>query len=583
MASSSFDLLGQKEETRFRWKPDNEFHSEVILKMALYSKGTRGRARILSSATIILFIFIFPLRTAAQEISFTNSTSDNVSVSEVMTEQDSENDSNSNINGNTVRVDPLDNFRKYRGGFDITNKHYWSSVIFTGVYGYAIGVICLLCGMAYGIFLLTVAFCCKTDRNRKVKNSISCSYKTCQLWPSLLAILLTVLAMGATGLVLAGSARFHSEAGSVVKIIMRTANEATQTIYNTTGAMKDMQINLLESNDSDTDTSEASEILNSTSEQLASESANIEEQARKNRRLINKDLKVIFVVTVVTISLNLVASIALSVSGVLRLRRALYLLIILCWLMTVLCWLFFGVYFFLENFSSDACTAVESFEENPYNNSLSSILPCGELLSAKSVLSDVSAGIYNLVNEVNANISMLQATEYPSLVQVCNPFSAPPEYTYQPQNCAANTIRIGDIPKVLKIFNCSDAIDGTCNNGEFISDTVYRTVEAYTSSIQRLLNVYPGMENLVECESVKDAFSEILHTHCKPLKRFARIAWSGMVILSLIMVFLVLLWTIKARHEQIHHCFSDGSVKLHSHSEVELEEAKEIDHNSSKS
>jgi len=27
---------------------------------------------------------------------------------------------------NTIRVDPLDHFRKYRGGFNITNKHYWS-------------------------------------------------------------------------------------------------------------------------------------------------------------------------------------------------------------------------------------------------------------------------------------------------------------------------------------------------------------------------------------------------------------------------------------------------------------------------
>jgi len=27
---------------------------------------------------------------------------------------------------NTIRVDPLDHFEKYRGGFNITNKHYWS-------------------------------------------------------------------------------------------------------------------------------------------------------------------------------------------------------------------------------------------------------------------------------------------------------------------------------------------------------------------------------------------------------------------------------------------------------------------------
>lgn len=27
---------------------------------------------------------------------------------------------------NTIRVDPLENFTKYRGGFNISNKNYWS-------------------------------------------------------------------------------------------------------------------------------------------------------------------------------------------------------------------------------------------------------------------------------------------------------------------------------------------------------------------------------------------------------------------------------------------------------------------------
>lgn len=40
---------------------------------------------------------------------------DSDNVSEQITQRD-----------NTIRVDPLDNFKKYRGGFDITNKNYWS-------------------------------------------------------------------------------------------------------------------------------------------------------------------------------------------------------------------------------------------------------------------------------------------------------------------------------------------------------------------------------------------------------------------------------------------------------------------------
>ncbi|KAK7325085.1 hypothetical protein VNO77_29154 [Canavalia gladiata] len=508
---------------------------------------------------IVIVALIFP-EIGAQAISSLDPLADN--VSESIRQPD-----------NTIRVDPLDNFKKYRGGFNITNKHYWSSVIFTGVYGYALGALCLLCGIIYGSFLVITKVCLKSDGGTRKKKTFPCNYKSCDLSLVPLAILLTIFAIAATGLVLAGSARFHSEAKTSVNIIIKTANEASETIHNTTGALKDMENNFMEANVN----AEASVYLDSTTERLDDASANIEKQAKKNRRLINKGLKLVFVITTTIISFNLVAVTALSVSGVLRLRRALHMLLVFCWLMTVICWLFFGVYFFLEKFSSDACTALDNFQENPYNNSLSSILPCDELLSAKSVLSDVSAGIYDLVNEVNANISALQATSDMNLVHVCNPFSEPPQYLYQPENCPANTIRIGDIPKVLKPFTCTDANDGTCDNGYFIPGSEYVRVEAYTNSIQDLLNVYPSMEHLLECQVVKDAFSEVLVKHCKPLKRYSRMEWAAMLFLAMMMVLLVVIWTIKALHE--HHCYlSDGFVEPHCAAPYALESgpAKEI-------
>ncbi|KAI5583006.1 hypothetical protein BDE02_07G123500 [Populus trichocarpa] len=429
----------------------------------------------------------------------------------------------------TVRLDPLENFKKYKGGYDIKNKHYWSSTIFTGVYGYVVGVIWLLGGIAYGGFLLATAFCCKTRRYGQLKKRLPC-HKQCYLWPILLAIFFTILAITASGLVLGGNAKFHSRAKNVVDIIIDTANDAWKTMYNTTGVMKDMKENLGVSKQRAA--AQTSTFLTTTSAKLDAEAADIQRRARKNRHLIDKGLKIVYIVTTVTISLNLAALIALSVCGTLRLRRPLYI------------------------FSTDSCAALKNFQQNPYNNSLSSILPCDQLLSAKAVLFDVSRGIYRLVNQVNANLSTMQGVPY----TVCNPFSAPPEYQYQPDKCPANTIRIGEIPQVLKVFTCSSFDNGTCANGQFISPNYYRTVEAYSTSIQSLLNVYPQMENLVQCKAVKDAFSEILLYHCKPLKRYVRMVWASMVFLSLVMVFLVLIWTMLAQHEQEHHSL-DGSVK----------------------
>ena len=93
-----------------------------------------------------------------------------------------------------------------------------------------------------------------------------------------------------------------------------------------------------------------------------------------------------------------------------------------------------------------------------------------------------------------------------------------------------------------------------------MSNSEYKTVEAYTNSIQDFLNVYPGMESLVECQTLKDAFAKILEHHCKPLEKYAYMVWTGLVFVSVVMMCLVLVWTIRAIADQKLH-LSVGSVQ----------------------
>lgn len=93
----------------------------------------------------------------------------------------------------------------------------------------------------------------------------------------------------ATGIVLGGSAKFYSEARASVNIIIKTANEASQTLHNTTGALKDIESKLGGSSVGE----EASHILTSTSHKLDAESALIEMQATKNRHRIHRGLNIV--------------------------------------------------------------------------------------------------------------------------------------------------------------------------------------------------------------------------------------------------------------------------------------------------
>lgn len=92
-----------------------------------------------------------------------------------------------------------------------------------------------------------------------------------------------------TCVVLGGNAKFHSRADKIIDIIIDTADEASVTIYNTTGAMKTTRNNLQGTNVEASTT----RFLESTSRQLDSTADNIQLQARKNRRKIDLGLRIL--------------------------------------------------------------------------------------------------------------------------------------------------------------------------------------------------------------------------------------------------------------------------------------------------
>ncbi|KAM0940095.1 putative transmembrane protein [Dioscorea sansibarensis] len=481
------------------------------------------------------------------------------SAERVLVEKQNGSESASLLFARTERIDPLDGFKKYKGGFNITNKHYWSSAIFTGKYGYIVAAVWLVFGIVYAVILLIKSICFTGKQRNRIRLPHS---NRCSFWPILSVLVFTILAIVASGVVLGGSSKFHSRAKTVKNIIVRTAEEASNTIHNVTGAAQAMQDDMVLYGDLAGSTN-----LNATSKKLNDEADNIQRKAIKNMRLVNKGLKILKAVTIVTVTLNLVVVLALLVFLIARtwpkmLRRAFNLLIIICWLLTFLFWLYFGLYYFLNKFAGDTCIALNEYQLDPQNSTLGSILPCRP--SAKSVLRDAGEGIHDIINQVNANISALQSLSLPGLQYVCNPFSGPPDYTYQPENCSSNTIQIGDIPQVLKRYTCSNNGSNDCV-GEFISTTDYNRAVVYTNSLQNILNSYPSVERLVNCQLVKDAFSEILVNHCKPLKRDVHVTWGALAALSTVMVILILAWIFEACYGGRGNKNSyDGSVEPHS-------------------
>lgn len=446
------------------------------------------------------------------------------------------NRSDSDLSRRTRRIDPLDGFRKYDGGYNITNEHYWSSTIFTGRSGYIIAALWLIGGILFAGFLLaSKIFSTKKKERYGVIHYFLDKY---HLLSVILLILLAAFAIVASAIALCGAIRFHCRAESIKEIVGRTALEATATIYNITGAIERMENTSRIYNNN----SQAFDHLNSTVEALNSEAVEIQAKAETNMRLVSKGINTLELVTISTVALNLLAVLALLVGRPLRIQKLYYLCIALCWVLTAFFWMYFGLYYFLDKFAGDTCAALEEYQLNPKNSTLGTIIPCSEKLYGGVILHNVSAGIHDIIDQVNSNIYSIKS-EYgvKQLDYICNPFTGPPEYRYRPENCASGAATIGDIPQILKRLTCSDLGGAAnCAPAELSSAIDYDKVQTYTSSIQNVLDIFPGTERLVSCELVKAGFADIVGNQCAPLRRGARETWAALAALSAAMALLVL-------------------------------------------
>lgn len=115
--------------------------------------------------------------------------------------------------------------------------------------------------------------------------------------------------------------------------------------------------------------------------------------------------------------------------------------------------------------------------------------------------------------------------------------------------------------QVISRFTCyKDNNKTNCeSNGRFIPEASYLMVWAYSSALQDLINIFPDLQNLIQCSFVKETFSNVVLHQCKPFRAATRRLWLSVLCLSIIMVVLVLLWAAKA-HQDRRRSFSGCSI-----------------------
>nr|DAD31962.1 TPA_asm: hypothetical protein HUJ06_010813 [Nelumbo nucifera] len=236
----------------------------------------------------------------------------------------------------TNRPDILRGFKRYRGGWDISNKHYWASVGFTGAAGFLLAALWFV---SFG-FGLVVHYCCKCRISITDKGTRN-SHRICFI------LLLVFTCAAAVGCILlsVGQDKFHDEALHTLHYVLNQSDYTVQTLRNVTAFLslaKTINVNeVILPSDVKDEIDKLNWDLNAAANTLTEKSA---ESSGKIRKVFNAVRSTLIAVAAVMLLLSVIG-LLLSVLGH---QHAILIFILSGWLLVAITFILCGIFVILN-------------------------------------------------------------------------------------------------------------------------------------------------------------------------------------------------------------------------------------------
>ncbi|KAJ8770280.1 hypothetical protein K2173_012750 [Erythroxylum novogranatense] len=473
----------------------------------------------------------------------------------------------------TNRPDVLNGFKLYRGGWNITNPHYWASVGFTGAAGFVLALVWLF---SFGLALV-VHYCCRCRINIKGKGSNRCQ-RICLL------MLMVFTCSAAIGCILlsVGQDEFHHESLHTLEYVVHQSDYTVQTLKNVTQylalaktinvAQVFLPSDVMDHIDKlNGDLNDAADVL--------TEKTN--ENAGKIVKVFNAVRSALITVAAVMLVLALVGFFL----SIFRHRHAIHIFVASGWILVAVTFILCGVFLVLNNAISDTCLAMEEWVDNPHAaTALSSILPCVDqrttnntLIQSKEVINDIVTVVNTYIYTfANVNPSPTEFNYYnqsgPFLPPLCYPFDS----QLQVSQCGQQEISMANASLVWKSYICEVSSSGLCATPGRATPDAYRQLVAAVNESYALEYYTPILLSLQDCKFVRDTFQEITRMYCPPLERYLKIVSAGLGLISVGVLLCLVLWMLYANRPQREEEFVKQSFPINSRKDSQNNESSEV-------
>ncbi|XVE74735.1 hypothetical protein DITRI_Ditri12bG0041900 [Diplodiscus trichospermus] len=452
----------------------------------------------------------------------------------------------------TNRPDILRHFKHYLGGWDITNRHYWASVGFTGAFGF---IFAALWFVSFGL-VLVVYHCCGWRINMQAKRS-----DHSQMICLMMLILFTIVA--ATGCILLsiGQDEFHEEVLHTLKYVVNQSDYTVEILKNVTQYLSLAKtISVAEvflPSDVMTDIDKLNIDLNTAADTLTEKTS---ENAFKIRRFFNAVRLALITMAAVMLILALLG-LLLSILGH---RHAIHIFIVSGWLLVAVTFILCGVFVIMDNAISDTCLAMEEWVENPHmETALSNILPCVDRRTTNHTLTQSKQVINSIVNVVNTYIYTFANSDptpddnryYNQSGHPMPPLCYPFDSQLQDRQCGSYEVSMANASLVWKKYTCMVSASGICKTTGRITPDRFTQLVAAVNESYALKHYTPPLLCLQNCDFVRDTFQNITSNYCGPLEHYLSIVNAGLGLISVGVLLCLVLWILHANHPRREEAF----------------------------
>ncbi|XP_028124064.1 uncharacterized protein LOC114321118 [Camellia sinensis] len=451
----------------------------------------------------------------------------------------------------THRKDPLDNLKYYTGGWNISDKHYFFSVAFTGVPLFLTAAIWFV---GFGLSSLLLCLCCCCCQRRQYGYS-----RTAYALSLIFLSLFTIAAVVGCVVLYTGQGKFHNSTSDTLDYVVRQSNLTVQNLRNVSdylAAAKHVgvyQVFLPRNVQNSIEKVEA---------RINASATTLEHVTMKNRNNIDNVLNSVRIALIVIAAVMLVVALLGFLFSVIGLQFLVYFLVMIGWILIACTFVLCGVFLVLHNIVGDTCTAMDEWAQNPTaHTALDDILPCVDSTTAQQTLSqskEVNFQLVGIVNGIITNVSNINAPSPgaahplyynqsgPLVPVLCNPFNS----DKSARICAAGEVDFNNATQVWKNYVCQVSASNICNTTGRLTPQMYEQMESVVNVNYGLYHYSPFLIGLLDCSFVRDTFSSISVHQCPDLSRYSKWIYIGFAIVSAAVMLSLIFWVVYARERQ---------------------------------